>query len=170
MKLNETVVQKAVWFALKTAHVPYHLKDDASQEAYLGIEKAMLTYDGRTQLSTYLGLKATWSVRTFLRSWDHLSRRHRSKVTQEKELAPLRVTFKEVPPAPPTQVDVTFKGELNKLLNHPNILTDFERLIILEHFFNECPLYELAAKLNRSTSVVYKFKNRALGKLRGLLV
>jgi RNA polymerase sigma factor (sigma-70 family) len=72
-------------------NVPPQLREDAQQEAWLGIVAASPRFDGRCSLSTFVARRANGAVQDYLRREDPLSRSERRKVKSGMTDAPRHV-------------------------------------------------------------------------------
>lgn len=82
------------------AHAPYHLREDAQQEAAIGLWEAEQRYNGTASMETFAAYRMRGRVSDFLRREDPLSRDERAKVKAGTKDAPRHVQLDPLRPVP----------------------------------------------------------------------
>lgn len=142
---------------------PYRLREDAVQEAWLGIVQADSHFDGRCELRTFASQRARGQVLDYLRRNDPLSRSHRRAVKAGKA-EPIRYepVLEHHKFTAATQEQDAIHAEVRLWLR---FLSDRERRIVIR-LLDGIPESELACEIGLSRGRVHQIKRRAIARIR----
>jgi len=164
--MEEIFVQTKFFADIRAKKYSNYLPDkDLSQEAYLGLWNAILSFDYQKNFDFYRW--AQWNISKELRNYSFRNKRNYSaKSNIKKELG--NYGYRYVSHDEEVRLEmIVFAKKI--FSDSSSILTKREKIIVVDNLFLGKTLGEIAGPLSLSTERVRQIRNCGLSKLRCLL-
>ena len=164
--MEELFVQTKFFADIRAKKYSNYLPDkDLSQEAYLGLWNAILSFDYQKNFDFYRW--AQWSISKELRNYSSRNKRNYSvKSNIKRELSSCGCS--DVLHNEEVQLEmIVFAKKI--FSDRSNVLSKREKIIVADNLFLGKTLEEIAEPLSLSTERVRQIRNCGLSKLRCLL-
>lgn len=155
--------------------LPQELREDARQEAWVGILKARGRFDSGKGASstTYAGIRACGAVRDFARREDPLTRRQRREVREglwTVTIVPTEACIGTLRDDTPNPEEAAVKKSASRAVVEALLkLKPRQRALLQLLFWEQVPMKVAAQSVGLSLAGAHQCRNRAIAKLKGLL-